>query len=485
MPAPPSTGAPAYPRAVSRRETTTLAGEGLVYGIAVAAQRGLPFLLLPAASRLLDSDELGAAVVAMAVAAVLATVFGLGVGLGIVRLYSDEPSGAPSTTWAALLQAQFLAAAALAALAWASGPWWSGAFAELGWSGPLQAAVVLGLASSCQTTTLGALRAARRARAFGACVAIQVVAGGALALVLADDRGPGGFVAGLALGSALAAAAGFVFVGTPARWSTAALRAGFALSLPFVVHLLAGWVLTLSDRLLVERYLDLTAVARYQVAYAIASVPALVADAAQMAWVPAYYGMDGDRKRGLAPRLALPATAVLAALAVATVLVAPLVARLLAPADLDVPITVVALVAAAGVARVPFLLAFAVVTDAKDTRSVARASVVAAVVNVAANVVLIPVWGLTAAAATTLVAYTLMSAVLVLRAEAVEGIVWPRLALAGGTAALAAVAVGLAQLPDGVGGWTVRVVLIVPAVLAGRAAVQACLSEGRAPAVQP
>jgi O-antigen/teichoic acid export membrane protein len=398
-----------------------LAKEALVYGAGLTLQRGLAFLILPAATRILTPSGLGRATAALVVAGVLSNVLTLGISFAVVRLYFDEPADATRTEWAMLLRAQLLLGAALAALAWLLGPSWSGIYEDVSWSAPLKWAVVLGFAQAAQATSLAVLRAARRLTAFSSVVAAQVVLGGVLAVVLADRDGASGMVAGLAIGAIAGALLGTVLTFRPAAWSWAGLRSGFALSLPFVAHMLASWVLSLSDRVLIERYLGLAPLGRYQVAYALALVPILVTDAAQTAWLPHYYGLSEHERRTLPARLALRITLAVVAIAGVVVLIAPQLLALLAPSEFDVPALVIPLVVSVTFVRAPYLLAFGVLADAKQSRTIALASGMAAVVNVGLNVWLIPEWGLTGAAATTLIAYGLASLFASWRAEHVTG----------------------------------------------------------------
>lgn len=398
-----------------------LVRDGLVYAVGLTLRGGLSLLVLPAATRILGPRELGIATAALVVASVLSIVFTLGCNFAILRVYFDEPDDAARTEWAMLLRAQLLLGAALAGVTWLLGPLWSGMYEGVAWSGALQLAVFLGFAQAAQTTSLSVLRAARRVYAFVSVVLAQVVVGGTLAVLLAERNGPAGLVGGLAVGASVGALLGLVLTYRRPAWSWVSLRAGLALALPFAAVMLSGWVFGLSDRVLIERFLGLASLGTYHVAYALAIVPILLTDALHTAWLPHFYRLDAGTKRALPERLATRVTVAVAAVAAGVVLLAPAIGALLAPPDLDVPVTVVALVVSATFVRASYLIAFAVLSDAKESRSIARASSLGAVVNVALNLWLIPVWGLTGAAMTTLVAYGVISIVALRRTETVIG----------------------------------------------------------------
>jgi O-antigen/teichoic acid export membrane protein len=452
---------------VRRRLGEGLVRDGLVYGVGLALQRGLAFLVLPAATRILDPHDFGVASAAMVVGTVLSAVFALGLNYGIVRLYFDEAADAERTEWAALLRAQVGLACALAGIVWLLGPWWSHIYEDVPWAGALQAAVVLGLALAVQSTLLGILRAQLRVHTFIVVVATQVVVGGSLALALAERDGSAGLVAGLAAGAVASALLGAVLTYRKPHWEWTALRAGVLFSLPFVAHMLASWIVSLSDRVFVERYLGLDALASYQIAYAIGLLPILLSDAVQAAWLPRYYALDDDTKRGVPERLTTPITLAMAAVSGLVVAGAPIAARILAPADYDVDFDVVALVAAATVVRVAYLVAFAALSDAKDTRVIAGASGLGAVVNVGLILWLVPWWGVTGAAAATLVAYAVMSVVTLQRAERLLHVQLPVTSLLIVWVAASTALLAIAALPTDALGWAIRIVIAAALVWAG------------------
>ncbi|MGH2651652.1 MAG: polysaccharide biosynthesis C-terminal domain-containing protein, partial [Actinomycetota bacterium] len=219
-------------------------------------------------------------------------------------------------------------------------------------------------------------------------------------------------------------------------------------------------------RVLIERFLGLPDLASYHLAYALASLPILMTDAVQAAWLPHFYGLAPAEKRELTGRLAPAVTRTVVAVAAAVVLLAPAAGRALAPPDFDFPITVVALVVSVTFVRASYLLAFAVVSDKKESGSIARASALGALANIGLNLWLIPVWGLTGAAVSTLLGYTLMSIALARRAERVSGRSLDLASLsrlwfvgAGFMLVLAAVP---AAVPAGPPGWVARVLLAIP-----------------------
>jgi O-antigen/teichoic acid export membrane protein len=251
------------------------------------------------------------------------------------------------------------------------------------------------------------------------------------------------------------------------------LRAALLFGVPLVPHQLAGWVLELSDRAVLERYVPLSALGIYAVGYQVGLVMSVLATSANGAFAPYMYAADaehGAEESGRrVARLATYYALALSAAAAALFTLSGDVVRLLAsPAFADaeaVARPVVLGQLAAGLYYVPTNLLFL----RHRTAVLPLITGSAAAANIGLNLWAVPRFGYVAAAWTTLVAYLLMLAAAHLAASrtAVVRYEWRRLAVVG--AALAAtVAVGqaLAGL-RGPGGVALRLVAIglFPAVI--------------------
>ena len=75
------------------------------------------------------------------------------------------------------------------------------------------------------------------------------------------------------------------------RFSTAYLSRAFHFGLPSVPHLLAGWAVTLADRVLIEKYHGLTAVGLYSLAFNLAVVVNMVITSINEALTPKFYDL--------------------------------------------------------------------------------------------------------------------------------------------------------------------------------------------------
>jgi O-antigen/teichoic acid export membrane protein len=448
-----------------------------IYLVGAVLQRGLAFLLLPFAARILGADGYGELGAGIAVAQVLAALLALGLNFSIVRLYYEEDEDAPATRWAMLLRLQILAGLILFVITFLLGPIWGGLFQQIGWSAILKGAVFYGALLSVQTTLLGLLRAFQRPVAFCVVSVSGVVVGGVLALTLAERQGPGGYLNGLAIGVAVSAVIGLILTRRRAIWDRAAIWPALVLSLPFIAHWMSGWVLGLSDRLIIERYESLTDLGRYTLAYTLASVLFLALDSAQSAWAPHYYGsLSHAAQRAVPGRIVVPMTVVAIGAVGILVNVLPAMVSAVAPDEFGYPALVIALVAAVAFVRVPYLLFMTALINAKRSRSIARASALAAVVSVGGNLVLVPRFGIAAAAFCTFVAFAAQGLLMVRAASPLldPGLPVGHLVIACLTGVT--LVVSLAGIPDEAAWWSLRVPLMLGLLaivaLASRAALK-------------
>jgi O-antigen/teichoic acid export membrane protein len=389
----------------SHSSPNSIRRDGVVYLAAALVQRGLPFLALLFLTRLLDPGDVGRVGVALSIANLLAMALPLGLNFGILRLFFDEPPSAVKTRWAMLLRVQIAITAVLSMLVLATGPWWSQILDEVAWPGPLLPAVAYGAFLAIQATAQGVLRAERRSTAFATVAIGQAVIGTAMGFSLARGFGPAGYMYGLAGGALAGAVCSTVLVRRPAAWDKSVLVPAALLSLPFLGHALCGWVMSLSDRILIERNLGVEAAGEYLVLYTLGIAAFLVFDAVQTAWTPVYFSYSRELKEGYAAWVVMRATMLGAALAGMLLCVAPAVLLVIAPDDYSDNLPVLGLLAISAAVRPAYLVAVTQCMDHKDSRRPALSSVIAATISIALNVALLPLIGLVAAGVASALAF--------------------------------------------------------------------------------
>src|SRR4051794_6894905 len=160
---------------------------------------------------------------------------------------------------------------------------------------------------------------------------------------------------------------------------------------------------------MVQSALGQEAVARYQVAYNIGSLPMLVLGALTTVWLPRFFAVTNhDERRAVvaASRAALQRllTPVIVGMAVGS----PIVLRLWAPPRFR-PVELMLVTTIIIVTAVPFTALQSVTRDLlarSATKAVAGTPLAAAAVNIGLNVVLIPAFGINGAAGGALFAYS-------------------------------------------------------------------------------
>jgi O-antigen/teichoic acid export membrane protein len=419
---PPENRPDAPPGAPSRGQASRLAGDALVYGIGGVASSAVSVLLVPIYARQLGDAGVGVTGVLNSAIALSLVLFGLALPQAFFRWYLKEATdrherarvlGTTLTirVAASLIGFVVVLAAAVPFTALLYGGEYLAVFA-------LAAPIIL--FDSFSSIPLSILRAQRRARAYLAVSLTRALLGTVLILALVVPMGIG--VVGVAAGSAIAAAiTGGVAVAALLRLRIARpsfdpdlARRMLRFALPLVPAGLAGWVLNLSDRPLLQVMTgDEAVVGVYTLGYTGGLViNALIVQPFSLAWGAAMWEIA--RREDAPSVFARLLTWFLVVAAGAALVLAGLgtdVLRLLVGSEFDLSRFIVPFSAFA------YVLYGAYTITASGLGIVGRSSLVATTMAVAAasavvmNVALIPAIGIFGAALSTLVSYALLAAV--------------------------------------------------------------------------
>ena len=389
-----------------------LFGRDSLYMILWAVQLGCAALLTPVLTRFLGTGEFGTVAAANTVMQVLFVIGGFGLQTAIQRAYARP--GGPSDARRIITLAIVLAVA-VTGLALTTAAGWAGPLGLAGELPALRLAVVWAGLSAITNASLGLLRSQDRLGVFALVSVLQSVVAEAASLGLVASAGPAAesFLLGQVLLQAVAALAGLVLARP--HWLRPAdlpmLRGALTYALPLVPAVLGMLILATADRLLIQAALGADAVARYQVAYNVASGPILLLGVLNTAWMPRFFALAeaGERtavlaaSRDLLYRLLVPLVAGVA-------IGAPFVLRVWAPPSYR-PEELYWVFSLIVVAAVPFAAQLALhraLVAAGHTGVVAIAVCVAATVNLLLTWALIPPLGLAGAALATVAAYGLL-----------------------------------------------------------------------------
>jgi O-antigen/teichoic acid export membrane protein len=429
------------------------------YAFAASAQRLIGFLLLPFYTRALQPAEYGQLAIIIAFGAAVQTLLSFGLETAVfrelVRLKGSPVERREFINSIGLFSTIVPASLSiiLGVVAWL---WISDPFSVPG-QGLLIAFLAAGFQASAVVLPLALLRAEERLGAYVRVNLLYTATSAALAFVavVVLDLGVMGFIV-----SNLVAAMVLLVGGLRAiehRWtSTVSGRVvwdALAFGLPMLPHALLHWALGLSDRVILGTFVEPAALGVYSLAYQFATPVSMLVVALNQAIMPRYARASVTRDelaslRGVVTQQAL----VVGLLGLGAALLVPPIIRLILPeaywgaADL-VPMIVLG-VALFGLYLIPM---DTIVLVAGRTRWIWVATLVAALANVGLNLVLVPRFGVFAAAWNTGAGYAvLLLAIYVYLRRAAEEQVrydWPAITL-GGLILLGTYATSTMVIPD-------------------------------------
>jgi O-antigen/teichoic acid export membrane protein len=418
-----------------------------VYGLGGIVSRVLAVFLLPLYTRYLDTDDFGAVGLVVALSAVLVTVFRLGISSAFFRFYFDSKDAARRLL---VVRTSFWFTMGSATVALAAGLLLAGPVAAvLGLDDPnLVRAGFAGIWAQMNYEQLTALfRAEERSTQFvlASLANVLLTIAATVLLVVVWEQGALGVLVGNLAGTLL------VYLGLLAvhrqqlglEFSRPLLREMNRFGIPLVPAALALIAVNFSDRFFLVHLADLDEVGLYEIGVRVASAMVLLLTAFRTAWPAFAYSIEDDEEAKRTYAFVLTYLVAIASwLALALGLLAPWLVELLTTPQYQEGERVVAPLAFGGMAYAAYIVMAIGVGRAKRTQFNWAITGLAAAVNVALNLILIPPYGMMGAAAATVAAYAVMFAAMTWYAQRVfpTPYQWRRV----GTAVVAAVALLLA-----------------------------------------
>lgn len=408
--------------ALSSDEDPAVGGKSSARGafayLAVASlQRGVAFLTLPLFAAALTPAEFGRITVLLSVFGLAAVVLPAGLETAVFRgAFGNDPAPVRERRLRTLTTVLFIGpigAALLVGLTLAQRPSMFGLEPqELG-----AYVVAAGLLTAATIAPLAVLRAREAFRSYAVLalgIALTQTALRVLFVVVLDEG-----VRGWVLADLLASVAALLLslrwqarLLTLRRGSHADLREGLRIGLPLVPHMAAHWGLGLSDRIVLAAFTTASLVGVYGVGYQIAFVAGLAVTELSRAYAPRYGEAVGDtRARAELSRHAQQQALATLGVTAIVALLGPQAVHLLLPeayggAARYIPWVVLGY-AFLGLYYLPMNVLSIV---AGKTNGIWLCTVAAAVVNIVANLALVPVFGPMAAAVNTAVGYLVLLA---------------------------------------------------------------------------
>jgi O-antigen/teichoic acid export membrane protein len=414
------------------------------------------FVLLPVYVRVLSRAEFGTVSLITALAGFLTILYRVGLDGALMRLHFDEVRDRQralysTLTWVALLAALVGSLAAGLIL----GPFFTRLFSGLAFIPFGLMGIGIAAASAVSFAPAVFYRATGRPGLF-LLYALAIFATGSVASVALVLAGWG--ASGMLIGQLVGAVIGFLITLVLViriagiRYEPALVGPALRFGLPLTPHAVSAWALRLADRWLIGLLIGLPAaqalaeLGAYSLGYQLGYGITVLVSSFNAAWAPWFFRI-GDRPQ--APSLFSGMTTVvvagLMAIGVGVSALAPQIVAVIARPEYRSAADVLPIIAMASVLFGFYTMLSTVVFYAKATGRLAMITVAAALINIAANVVLIPRLGIVGAAWATFVAYAFFSMATWRFASSVYTVRLdvPRLALLGGAALLALLLAGL------------------------------------------
>jgi O-antigen/teichoic acid export membrane protein len=391
----------------------------MVYGSGYVTMAIASFVLVPIYTRYLSPASYGLLGLMLVLYGVMKQVYDLGFTNSVGRFFFDNKG--EDQTAARLLTMRATAVGFLvgfgglltAVLCLEAGTW-SRLLTQSARHADLVRIVAVTLyAETVAIPPLTLMRMRGRSRLYVSITLMRFVATLALSIVFVMLLKLG--VRGALLANALSAVAVLIFlvpdyfqlVRASPSWPL--LREMLAFGVPFFPVLLSSWFIDASDRYLLGIYRNHAEVGYYVLGYKVAQVMQIAVAAFSMGWAPLRYSIyQRPDARDVYRRLTSAYVTVASLLTVGLALFAREIVSVIAPASYASAAIIVPLIAASYALNGLYVLMVTGMGVTKKTTPMMWIVGAAAVANIGINIILIPLWGMRAAALTTVLANLIM-----------------------------------------------------------------------------
>lgn len=396
-----------------------LARRSTIYAVGDLFSKGPEFLLLPLYAFFLTPAEYGIVSLATVVTVILRPTLSMGMQAAALKCYYDFATELERRRFYGSLLAFYVGGGGLLYLFLdQTGPFLVGNLVQ---SVPFDPYLRMAVWTAFVGATVielpkEILRAKGRAGPYGLLTAGVTVVSGAFTvwLVVIEQRGAEGAILANLLGNVLVGAVSAWFLIRYVKLSVNLRYVAQALvfSAPLIPHFLAHWVLSASDRLILERFVSIEDVGRYTVGYVIGWSLSIVKMAITNAMIPLYGALRTHAAAGPSKVAELTTyyVVVIAYTGMAITLFGREIVDLLASEDYAGAAQVVPWVVLGAFALALYNPSVQVLNIVLGrSRVIAVSTVLAALTNIALNLLVIPYLGIVGAAMTTAASYTLLA----------------------------------------------------------------------------
>ena len=175
-------------------------------------------------------------------------------------------------------------------------------------------------------------------------------------------------------------------------------------SIPLIPHVASGWVIKSSDRVILEKFIDLSELGLYSLAAQVATVLSLFYTGVNNALVPRYTRLRKDGNNLEARKLLNIFTIIIVITGVISIPIAIYAVNMLSTADYSGAQVFIPLLIIGEIIKGFYFIPVAKLFYTKSTKSIATSSIIAALANILFNFLLIPLFGAFGAAIATIFA---------------------------------------------------------------------------------
>lgn len=392
-------------------------GGSILYTIGTFGVKLIPFLLLPLYTRYLPPSDFGLIALASAVSSVLLVLVTLGLHGSVTYLFFRAKTDAErrrdiGTVWTGLMVSALLLCLGMDLIGSRAAVL---LFRDIPYDPYLRLAIGIAFFSAFSLVPLSLAQVTERPLRYVAfslagalLTAIFVV--WQIVLVRADATG---YLLGMLLAGIVMAVPYTVMVVKSIRpcLHVPTLRFALIYSLPLVPHGVAGWLLELSDRVILERFVSLNQLGIYAFGYTLSSAVYFVA-AANNAWTPIMFRRVTERGDDARYTIAVFTTyyfVLVIWIGLGLALLADVVVALLAAKAYATAAELMPWIIGGMIFHSLYLLPAGVLFLRRRTGPIALATISAGLLNVIANLVLVPVYGVIGAALATFFSYFAMA----------------------------------------------------------------------------
>ncbi len=401
------------PSSLGDTGSSALFGRSLLYVVVLSLQTVAAVVVSPMLAYLLGPTEFGSLATAIALhqALIVLAVLGLDQGLVLQRAADKDSRAARG-----LVTVGIALSMAVTLVIGVTGPLWSRPLGFGGFSSLLIATVLWTAPGAIVLLTLAELLTEDRLGPFAAVSVLSAVGGQVFGIALLFSVARTASV--YAWGGVISQSSAMVIALICTRPRLAGLRdravttRAFRIGIPMAFSGAAFFVLNAGDRIIVQRDLGAFEVGRYQVAYTVGWVVVLLIIFTSQAWTPRFAGVRDEAERWALLgqsrdelyRLLVPVT-------LGITLAAPVALRLVAPPTFQ-PASLLIVVYLVAVSAFPIAASGAserALITMRRAKPLAVVAGVAAAINMALNIVLVPVMGIAGAALATVAAFALQA----------------------------------------------------------------------------